>query len=122
MTSRKRFARIYLPPLIYAALIFGVSCFHYVPVPTIDRISLDKLYHVAEFTVFGYLLMRAWHQGKHLSGFPLILLTIIIGAGYGVSDEVHQLFVPGRFFSYWDMAADAVGTVVGSLIYLKVLK
>jgi VanZ family protein len=37
---------------------------------------------------------------------------------YGLGDEVHQLFVPGRLFDLADLAADAAGGALGSGAYL----
>ena len=34
---------------------------------------------------------------------------------YGLSDEVHQLFVVGRYFEVSDLIADAVGSLAGLL-------
>ena len=42
-----------------------------------------------------------------------VLVAIVISSLYGVSDEYHQLFVPGRTFDVFDMLADAIGSVVG---------
>jgi VanZ family protein len=41
------------------------------------------------------------------------LLAFLIAAGYGIFDEVHQLFVPGRSGDVFDWFADASGSVVG---------
>ena len=35
------------------------------------------------------------------------------GMVYGVSDEIHQIFVPERMFDYSDMGADCLGVAVG---------
>jgi VanZ family protein len=42
------------------------------------------------------------------------LVAIAISSLYGVTDEYHQVFVPGRTFDVLDMAADAFGSVVGA--------
>ena len=40
-------------------------------------------------------------------------LTLLLTTLYGVTDEVHQMFVPGRSTDAYDVAADAAGAVVG---------
>ena len=40
--------------------------------------------------------------------------AVAISSLYGVTDEYHQLFVPGRSFDVLDMLADALGSVVGA--------
>ncbi len=34
-----------------------------------------------------------------------------MSAAYGIVDEVHQYFVPGRQLSVWDMLSDVFGSV-----------
>ena len=44
-----------------------------------------------------------------------------ISVGYGISDEFHQSFVPGRHASPLDVMADAIGAVLGlCLLYLAI--
>jgi VanZ family protein len=43
-------------------------------------------------------------------------VTIIIGLFYGALDELHQIFVPGRFADTLDWMADGLGTIAGVLI------
>ena len=69
----------------------------------------DKLLHAVGYAVLGVLALRAFHGGfARLRPAPTALagLTVIL---WGISDEVHQSFVPGRNASVWDVVADAVG-------------
>lgn len=55
-------------------------------------------------------------QLAHVDRFTL-WVAIVIAALYGVSDEVHQCFVPMRSCEVWDWAADLLGSVAGVFIY-----
>jgi VanZ family protein len=46
--------------------------------------------------------------------------AVAIGALYGWSDEIHQLFVPMRSYDYLDLTADSFGVALGCWMYLKV--
>ena len=70
---------------------------------------LRKVAHASEYTLLGFLLMGAF-QGKK----GRALLT---GALYAVSDEVHQLFVPGRSGQIMDVMIDSSGVILGILIF-----
>ena len=49
-----------------------------------------------------------------------MLFAMIIGTLYGVSDEFHQSFVPGRTASIWDLAADSIGVAIAqTVIFIK---
>ena len=119
MTLSGRFFRLFLPVLLYMTVIFLLSSSSRISPPFADRLSFDKIYHVIEYAVLGYLLLRALEQGFYMQGVTMIILAFGIGAAFGMSDELHQYFVPGRIFSYWDFAADTVGVAVGEWIYLK---
>ena len=42
-----------------------------------------------------------------------MLLTIVCATVYGISDEFHQWFVPGRTADVHDVMADAIGATRG---------
>ena len=46
-----------------------------------------------------------------------ILIVLIISIVYGILDEVHQLFVPLRFFSIQDILTDNLGSIFSIVIY-----
>jgi len=119
MTIVLPFFRVYLPPLIYMAAIFFFSAQPTVELPFLDQPSVDKLYHTLEYSALGYLLLRALEQGFRMQGKWMLILAVLITALYGWSDEIHQLFVPGRYYSYWDLTADSLGGALGAWIYLK---
>jgi VanZ family protein len=102
-------ARLWLPVVAWAALIFAFSS-----VPDLGTglgfwdLVLRKIAHAAEFAVLGALLARATERAG---------LALVLGVLYAVSDEVHQSFVPGRLGSPVDVAIDAVGVVVGVAVW-----
>lgn len=102
------------------AAIFTASSISKIPLPFIDRLSIDKIYHVIEFAVLGYLIGRVLEQGFRWYGKKLIIIGILFTACYGVSDEFHQMLTPGRYFSCWDMIADAAGALLGVWGYCKI--
>jgi VanZ family protein len=69
----------------------------------------DKLLHTVGYAGLGILALRAFHGGFHR---PRLAPTTFAGVAvilWGISDEFHQSFVPGRDSSAWDVLADAVG-------------
>ena len=103
------FVRSWLPVVAWAALIFAFSS-----VPDLGTglggwdLVLRKLAHATEYAVLGALLVRATARPG---------LAFGIGVLYAVSDEAHQLFVPGRHGSPIDVAIDAVGVAVGVALW-----
>jgi len=115
--------RSWLPAIAYACLIFYVSS---TPSQKLPNIGVDmSLLHVPEFLVLSYLIFRAFSMEIRASPMEKIIywqifvLAIIVSTLYGVTDEIHQLFVSGRQFSFFDMAFNFIGS---SLILFKVWK
>jgi VanZ family protein len=52
----------------------------------------------------------------------MFIITLL----YGIFDEVHQIFIPGRYFDLLDLAADTTGVVCGAIfikfVLLKTIK
>jgi VanZ family protein len=105
------FLRLWLPVAAWAALIFALSS-----VPDLGTglggwdLILRKLAHAGEFAVLGALLVRATDRAG---------LAFGVGAVYAVSDELHQMFVPGRMGSPLDVAIDVVGVACGVLLWQR---
>jgi VanZ family protein len=79
----------------------------------------DKLYHADAYFVMGLL---AWQGFKHNVSSPIILalLSIAFCSLYGLSDEWHQSFIPGRESDSADWAADTTGSVLAiGLLYQR---
>ena len=77
--------------------------------------SSDTLAHVATYAVLGWLwtvALRATWEG--CSSLAVLLFTLIFTLGYGLSDEWHQSFVPGRVSSAVDVVADVIGGGLGA--------
>ncbi len=83
--------------------------------------NADKLVHLV---CFGGLAFWVAFGVEGLSPKRLwqILLPVIIVSVYGVVDEVHQSFVAGRTASVFDWLADTIGAVMGSFVYVWVLR
>lgn len=64
----------------------------------------DKLAHGLAYLVMGWLWQKA--TGR-------ILLSWLICAMYGLTDEWHQSMVPGRLTDLGDWLADALGAALG---------
>ena len=101
------------PAVVFMAVIFAGSSIS--QLPGIPGGFSDKTAHAAEYAVLGLLLARALAGPLWLSiAFRPVAGAVLIAALYGVSDECHQLFVPGRNFEISDMIADATGASIGA--------
>ena len=114
-----RYLKYWVPPILYMVLIFAVSSMKQPPLPTpkFEWLSIDKIYHFIEFGILSVLLTIAFVNvpPKWLSEGRIWVTAALISILYGASDEVHQMFVPGRFATYSDFVSDAIGAIVGVL-------
>jgi VanZ family protein len=81
--------------------------------------GLDKILHIAEYAVLGFLLARAVAgPAKKISVATLVFTTFIIGTLYGLTDEFHQYFTPGRTVSILDLLSDSIGSFLGAVTFI----
>lgn len=80
---------------------------------------IDKLIHMGEYAAIGLLFARAslmtWSRPNRLR---VAAIGALVGSAFGLSDELHQAFVPGRTASLGDLVADVLGACIGAAIYL----
>ena len=109
----------WVPVALYAGTIFYLSAQSH---PEDDLPSFlfedfsDKVLHAVEYAGLGGLCYRAfrWGVSGQVSSYAL-LFAIVTASLYGMTDEMHQLFVPLRESSWQDWLADTIGAVIGAL-------
>jgi VanZ family protein len=78
---------------------------------------MRKSAHLTEYALFGMLLyyslggirVREWR-------WKTALWALLIAGGYSLTDEFHQMFVPGRGPSLFDSGIDTFGALIGTLL------
>nr|WP_312579430.1 VanZ family protein [Sedimentibacter sp.] len=75
-----------------------------------------KLGHFFEYLILGILVINALKKYGHKNS-RILSYSIIICVLYASSDEIHQLFVPGRGGQVKDVIIDSFGAMSGILIY-----
>ena len=114
-----RALRLWGPVAAWMAVIFAASSR---PLPAYVAVLPDWSTHSAAFAALSILCCRALAGGLG----PALrrgdaVLAVVLSVVYGVSDEYHQSFVPGRTATAWDVAKDAVGAVMGAWLYARVI-
>ena len=113
LLKNKFFVFYLLPVIVYMGLIFVMSSIpnqYLVPERSLGFSVPQGIKHAAEYFVLSVLLFRALVQGK-TDIMTTFLLVVILSTIYGITDEIHQAFVPTRFFSFYDMAFNFFGSV-----------
>lgn len=110
-----RAIRLWAPAVVWMSVLFYLSSLSD-PLPA--GLSVPDYYtHGAAYAVLAVLAGRALAGGigrpfKAAAGVATVVLCTL----YGVSDEYHQSFVPGRDASVGDVAKDLGGAILGAAL------
>ncbi|MBI5894115.1 MAG: VanZ family protein [Deltaproteobacteria bacterium] len=99
------------------ALIFYLSSQSLEELQLPEIWNIDKVVHFFEYGVLGVLWFRAIETREKIKSAAVIAFTITFL--YGISDEIHQYFVPNRNASVYDVIADGLGALAGIWFYRK---
>jgi len=101
--------------ILIAIIIFYLSSktFPTTATPTTNFLSIA--YHFFAFFFLAFFLLISLIKGK--INKPLFAIAILIAVLYGISDEIHQYFVPGRFSSLKDVLINSTGILFASVVY-----
>ena len=113
----RNFLMCWLPLIAYCAAIFIQSAQpgpEYLP----DVRFTDKFLHFCAYGLLGILFFRAY-ETLPLKSTRNLLILISIGSAtfYGISDEIHQYFVPSRQADIMDVIANTLGSICGVYLY-----
>lgn len=112
LSNKRKF--LYIPLGLYWLLIFILTS---IPSQSMPKVfgGVDKLKHFGAYFVLAFLLNFALLIQEKFSilSKKSLLFTLLITSFYGLFDEVHQIFIPGRYFDWWDLVADVIGSLIG---------
>ena len=79
---------------------------------------IRKLAHFTEYLILGVLVINMFTKNNVRKSYLLSILLCII---YATSDEIHQIFTPGRACQIKDILIDSIGSITGIYLF-KLLK
>jgi VanZ family protein len=111
-TSKPAVVIFWLFTISYMGLIFYLSS-KTLLLPKMLR-NTDKIIHAFVYFILAVLLYFSFLK----SGVRryLFLVSLVFAVIYGIGDEVHQYYVPGRIASIGDVIADSFGALLGSFL------
>jgi len=74
-----------------------------------------KLAHMTAYALLAWFWWRALAPQRQVTGLVLPV-ALVLTTVYGISDEIHQLFVPGRFGRVADVLFDTSGALAMILL------
>jgi len=89
-------------------------------VQRVDKI-VRKTAHYTLYAIGGFLIMIYIYQYK-ITENKKILYSILTGSIYACTDEIHQVFIPGRTGEITDVCLDSLGVATGVCVCLLAIK
>jgi VanZ family protein len=105
----QHYARAWLWPFLVAGVIFYASCQSKVAAPGI--VGIDKISHFSVYGLLATLVVRL-RGGRRAALFSILIVSL-----YGITDEWHQSFTPGRSVEVADWLADTLGAALAVTLY-----
>jgi VanZ family protein len=105
--------------LLWAGVIYFFSS-----IPTLDPVSNPPVWyilerksaHVFEFALLTFFLFRFFNSlFVREKRRPALIVALALSLLYALSDEYHQLFVPGRGAKLTDVGIDSIGIILTTI-------
>lgn len=104
--KKKVFSLIFIS---YSLTVFTVSSIPRLNVPNLpDNISADKIAHFFQY-LFFCIIYNKFRSSWDVSSKDILLELFFLGILISIFDELHQIPIPGRQFSWFDVIADLLG-------------
>lgn len=112
----------FLPALACMGVIFYLS--HQSKLPDVPSLSGQITSVLGHFTVYFVLAALAWWAlgAFSLSSRQRVIIAFSVALLYGISDEWHQSFIPGRTPDWRDVLTDAIGAAVGLFVVTRLAR
>jgi VanZ family protein len=113
----KRKYYIYLPLIIYWIILFIATT---IPGKSLPPIGVsDKINHLVAYFILTVMLDLTFlaQQSIDILRRYSVQFAILTAAVYGIIDEIHQSFIPGRSCDFYDWIADIIGASLTFFVY-----
>ena len=107
--------------ITWAGVIFYLSSRPIIGMPSLFSWQ-DKLLHIIAFGVLGFFLIGGMKTTGNGYRTGQVWFVVVLVALYGLLDEFHQYFVPGRDADIFDVLADATGALLGAWTMFYLVK
>ena len=108
--------RVWFFAAAWAVAIFLASSVPGKSMPEVEVLRYDKVVHAVVYAVLGGLFFAAIRRSSSLTTGRVVAVAAVFSVLYGLTDEFHQLFVPGRNAELNDALADGIGGLFGAAI------
>ncbi len=100
--------------IFYCSFIFWLSSKPSIPAPMLFE-HQDKIFHMGAYFIMGLLAWNFFVQFAKTQTF-VFKISLCFCSCFGISDEWHQYFVPGRDADLLDWLADTLGAFLALLL------
>jgi len=107
--------------LLWMGVLFWLSSQPGIDVPMLFP-GQDKVFHAGVYGILGIFVLGAMRPGAAGYAGKQILTSIVIASLYGISDEFHQSFVPGRTPDVLDWVADTTGALLAIVLLARLAR
>jgi VanZ family protein len=112
-----RLLYVWGPAVLVMAVLFAASSAS--DTSAVPAVFSDTLLHLGGYAALGLTVFRALADARFEHVTPArAVAAVLLCILYGVSDEFHQSFVPGRTPDVKDLVADGAGAALGTLALL----
>lgn len=114
---------VFLPLCLYWLFLFALTT---IPAENVPRYfdAQDKIEHFVAYFVLAILLTFTLHFQEKVKLFSekFFVSAVLLIILYATVDEVHQIFIPGRYCDVFDWITDIIGGTAGIIFAKNVIK
>ena len=109
----------FIPSILIMFLIFFLSSRSSTGIggSRTQQFLIHKTLHIIVYALLSASFYYAFSTSTLVATKYIFILSVILTFLYGITDEIHQTFVPGRGGKFSDTLFDLIGAFLGTYLY-----